>query len=235
MVSVCIATYNGESFIHEQIKSIISQLGPCDEIVLSDDNSQDKTIKIVSSFNDKRIKIFHNEGRHGVVPNFENALKHCSGDYIFLSDQDDCWLDGKIYTCLKELGCVDLINHNAFVHYEKGNHKDCDYFTIRHSGPGYFKNLYKNTYLGCCMAFKRNVLSYILPFPKHILWHDMWIALMVELKGKTKFINGIYLNYRRHGNNASDSSESSSYTKWFQLKYRLVFLFYTFRRAYLKN
>jgi hypothetical protein len=95
------------------------------------------------------------------------------------------------------------------------------------------KNLWKNTYLGCCMAFKKNVLSYTLPFPKNILWHDMWIALMVELKGNTKFIDGIYLNYRRHGDNASASSEKSTFSKWFQFKYRMVLLYNTLKRAYL--
>lgn len=84
------------------------------------------------------------------------------------------------------------------------------------------------------MAFKKEAKSYILPFPKHILWHDMWIALMIELKGKTKFVDGIYLNYRRHGDNASDSSEKSSFSRWFQFKYRCFFLYYTLTRALLK-
>ena len=87
-ISVCIAAYNGGRFIWEQVMSILPQLGEDDEIIVSDDGSIDDTINILNSFHDKRIKIFINEGRHGVVPNFENALKHSSGDYIFFSDQD---------------------------------------------------------------------------------------------------------------------------------------------------
>ena len=234
MISVCIATYNGEKFILEQVESILSQLSENDEIIISDDGSKDDTLKILTNIGDERIKVYDNKGRHGVVPNFENALKHSSGDIIFLSDQDDTWLPGKVETCINALSDCDLVIHNANVNYEKGNHSNIDYFQIRHSGPGYLYNLWKNTYLGCCMAFKKEAKSYILPFPKHILWHDMWIALMIELKGKTKFVDGIYLNYRRHGDNASDSSEKSSFSRWFQFKYRCFFLYYTLTRALLK-
>lgn len=234
MISVCIATYNGEKYILEQVESILSQLDKSDEIIISDDGSKDETLKILSNIGDERVKIFHNKGKHGVVPNFENALNHSTGDVIFLSDQDDTWLAGKVEACINALSDCDLVIHNAKVNYVEGNYKDNDYYHIRHSGPGYLYNLWKNTYLGCCMAFKKEVKSYILPFPKHILWHDMWIALMVELKGKTKFIDGIYLNYRRHGDNASDSSEKSTFSRWFQFKYRCYFLYYTLIRNFLK-
>lgn len=56
MISVCIPTYNGESYISEQIKSIISQLSSFDEIIISDDCSTDQTIELIESFNDDRIE-----------------------------------------------------------------------------------------------------------------------------------------------------------------------------------
>ena len=233
MISVCLAAYNGEKYLREQLDSILCQLSETDELIISDDGSKDRTIEIINSYNDKRIYLFKNQDRHGVVPNFENALSKANGDYIFLSDQDDVWLEGKIEKSLEYLKEYDLVIHNANVNYQDGFHSDTDYYTIRNSGAGYMKNLWKNTYLGCCMAFKKKVLSYTLPFPKNILWHDMWIALMVELKGNTKFIDGIYLNYRRHGDNASASSEKSTFSKWFQFKYRMVILYNTLKRAYL--
>lgn len=233
MISVCLATYNGEKYLREQLDSILCQLSGTDELIISDDGSKDRTIEIINSYNDKRIHLLKNQDRHGVVPNFENALSNANGDYIFLSDQDDVWLEGKIEKSLEYLKEYDLVIHNANVNYQDGFHSDTDYYKIRNSGAGYIKNLWKNTYLGCCMAFKKKVLSYTLPFPKNILWHDMWIALMVELKGNTKFIEGIYLNYRRHGDNASASSEKSTFSKWFQFKYRMVLLYNTLKRAYL--
>ena len=80
------------------------------------------------------------------------------------------------------------------------------------------------------MAFKSNLLNYILPFPKHILWHDMWIGLTAEKKGKTFFIPDILLYYRRHGENASPTSEKSSFSRLQQILYRLQFLYYTIFR-----
>lgn len=84
MISVCIATYNGERFIKEQLLSIIGQLSPDDEIIISDDGSADNTLGIVRELNSPLIKIFTNTGEHGYTPNFENALSHAKGDYLSL-------------------------------------------------------------------------------------------------------------------------------------------------------
>lgn len=229
-ISVCIAAYNGGRFIWEQVMSILPQLGEDDEIIVSDDGSIDDTINILNSFHDKRIKIFINEGRHGVVPNFENALKHSSGDYIFFSDQDDTWNDNKVKKCVEALNDADLVVHNSRVVSDGGSIPDYDFFQRRHSGPGYWKNLFKNTFVGSCMAFRKEVKNYVLPFPKHILWHDMWIGLITERHGITKFINDQLLYYRRHNNNASTTGETSSYSRWMQLKYRAQMFYYTMIR-----
>lgn len=225
--SICIATYNGEKFITQQISSILNQLGDNDEIIISDDISKDNTISIIKSFNDSRIKIVENRGKHGVVSNFENALKHAKGDYIFFSDQDDIWAQNKIKRCIAELENYDLVVHNSLIIDKNGNPTNKDYFMVRKSGKGYWKNLYKNSYVGSCMAFRKELLPHIMPFPKNILWHDMWIGLIAERKGKTVFIPETLLYYRRHGNNASPTAEKSSFSFYFQLKYRLQMLYYT--------
>ncbi len=103
-ISVCLASYNGALYIKEQIHSILSQLKDGDELIISDDSSTDNTVDIISQINDKRITILHHESVinlptcQKVTSNFENALFAASGDVIFLSDQDDVWLDGKIDT-----------------------------------------------------------------------------------------------------------------------------------------
>ena len=227
MISVCMATYNGGKYIKKQMESILSQLSEIDEVIVSDDGSKDDTINILEAFGDKRIKIFHNEGKHGVVPNFENALNHSSGDIIFFSDQDDIWDKDKVKICSEALENVDLVVHNSDVAYEDGTGQHEDFFLLRHSGPGYWKNLMRNSFVGSCMAFRKEVKDYVLPFPKHILWHDMWIGLMVEKYGRIKFIDDKLLYYRRHGDNASATSEKSTFSRWFQLKYRLQMLWYT--------
>lgn len=230
MISVCLATYNGGKFVKEQVESILSQLGENDELVVSDDGSKDDTIEVLESFHDERIKIFHNRTRHGVVPNFENSLKHSSGDIIFFSDQDDIWDKRKVEICTCALQEADLVVHNSKVVFEDGSLPNEDFFQLRNSGSGYWKNLKKNSFVGSCMAFKKEIKNYVLPFPKHILWHDMWIGLMVERHGETKFINNQLLYYRRHGNNASATSEKSTFSHWFQMKYRMQMLWYTMIR-----
>ena len=102
-ISVCIATYNGEKYIKEQLESIIHQLGEYDEIIISDDGSNDKTIQIIENFKDTRIKIFnHSPNRKTkykfdlTTRNIENALSKAKGDFIFLADQDDIWIKNKV-------------------------------------------------------------------------------------------------------------------------------------------
>lgn len=95
MISVCMAAYNGEKYIKDQLSSILKQIGPNDEVVISDDGSKDKTKNIVDSLNDTRIRYVENRNKHGFTHNFENALRLAQGDYIFLADQDDIWLDNK--------------------------------------------------------------------------------------------------------------------------------------------
>jgi glycosyltransferase involved in cell wall biosynthesis len=115
MISVCMAVYNGEKYLQEQIESILKQLSPEDELVLSDDASTDASIEIIERIKDSRLILLKNEKRLGPIYNFERALVHCRGDLIFLSDQDDLWLTGKVNACVQKLKEYDLILHDAFV------------------------------------------------------------------------------------------------------------------------
>lgn len=230
MISVCIATYNGDKYISKQIVSILSQLTDSDEIIISDDGSKDDTLDIVSAFHDERIKVFKNEGCHGVVPNFENALRHAKGDIIFFSDQDDIWAENKVEVMVKALEDAELVVHDALIMDKDDSVSDVNYFSLRPPHAGFWKNLYKNCFVGSCMAFRASLLPKVLPFPKHILWHDMWIGLMASRTGRVKFIDDPLLYYRRHGDNASPTGERSTFSRGKQLEYRLQMLYYTLSR-----
>ena len=230
-ISICLASYNGEKYIKEQLLSILPQLSEKDEVIISDDNSSDSTLGIVRGFDDKRIKIYINEGSHGVVSNFENAIKHASGDYIFLSDQDDIWLSNKKEKCLSCLQEYDFISHNAFIVDEHGVLSGKDYFSLRRTRYGYWHNLWKMGYLGCCMAFRRECLKDILPFPKEILWHDMWIASVLHLKYKGRLLDDELILYRRHGDNASPTTQKSQYSWRFKFQYRNYIFWHSLKRV----
>ena len=107
------ATYNGSKYIRQQVESILIQLSFEDEVIISDDGSLDETLQVLQEIGDIRVKICKNEPPHGVVENFENAIKHAVGDYIFLCDQDDVWMPGKVKKVLEALKDYDFVVHNA--------------------------------------------------------------------------------------------------------------------------
>lgn len=236
MISVCIATYNGKKYIKEQLNSIVSQISEQDEIIVSDDGSSDGTLDIVKAFDDKRIKIVSNENRHGFVGNFENALIHAQGNFIFLSDQDDVWAEKKIDKMLEYLNKYDLVVHDAMLVDENGRCLNKTYYECLHRNQGFWMNFWKNRFLGCCMAMKRCVLEYSLPFPKDTLGHDYWIGMLALTKYKVCFVDDVLLYYRRHGGNVSSSSEKSKNSFFYKIFIkRLPMLFWVIRRRFFKR
>lgn len=219
MISVCIATYNGAEYLREQVESILSQLEEEDEIVVSDDSSTDTTIEILQSFGDRRIKIFKNPAK-GFVRNFENALRQAQGDFIFLSDQDDVWLPNKVEVCMQILQNHIAVNHNSILVDSNKEPLGADFFSIHQSRGGFWQTLWRNSYSGCCMAFRRELLHYALPFPKNVASHDIWLGLLAEKHGQPVFHSEPLLYYRRHGGNASSTAEKSRLSLYQQLKYR---------------
>ena len=217
MISVCMATYNGEKFIKEQIDSILSQLSDDDELVVSDDGSKDRTLDIISSYNDKRIRILHHGAPHGFVGNFENSLKHAMGDYIFLCDQDDYWKSNKVEVVLNKLKDYDLVIHNAELVDGQGRSLGKTYYDCTHHKTSFLANLYKTRWLGCCMAIRKNVKDYCLPIPRKLTGHDYWIGMLGMLRFKYAFMDDILMCYRRHGDNLSPSGEKSNHSLWYML------------------
>lgn len=231
--SVCIATYNGEKYIREQIASILPQLQAGDEIIISDDHSTDQTLEIIKSFKDNRLKIVFNETEKGYTNNFENAIKHASGDFIYLSDQDDVWLPNKVAVYSQEFQNYDFLASNAKIVGENLESTDNQtYFDLRGTSSGFLSDLIKAKSLGCCMAFNRKVLTKILPFPKNkdLCPHDLWILLMSEFYFKSKIIKEPLILYRRHEETASTGGKHTSNTLLFMLKFRLYSLFQVLTR-----
>ena len=207
MISVCVAAFNGEKYIEEQILSVLRNLDSQDEIIISDDGPSDRTRRIVDDLaeKDRRIRIIDGP-RKGLIKNFENAIVHSKGDIIFLCDQDDVWKDNKVKTVLDIFENTDctLVMHDACIVDSNLRILGCSFFEFKKCKKGYWRNLIKNSYIGCCMAFKRSILDYAIPFPDNIPMHDQWIGLLSERVGKVEFCNEQLLLYRRHSNNASE-------------------------------
>lgn len=203
-ISVALAAYNGEKYIEEQLNSILPQLGPEDEIIISDDGSGDRTLEIIAGFSSVQIKVFKNP-KKGVVSNVENAIRHTSGDFIFLADQDDVWLPDKVSVIKNYFieSRANLVVSDAYIANESLEVLEDSFFRLMNSGNGFFKNFIKNTFPGCCMAFRKELKDVILPFPNNIPMHDSWIGLLAEIKGEVLFIPEKLIYYRRHGDNAT--------------------------------
>ncbi len=212
-VSVALAAYNGEKYIAEQISSVLPQLSEDDEIVVSVDPSADRTREIVSSMSeaDSRIKLIDGEGM-GLIKNFENAIKNCRNDIIFPCDQDDIWLPEKaarVKTEFENDSALLLTMHDAKIVDENLSEIESSFFAHRGTKTGILKNIWKNSYMGCCMAFRKEALKYILPFPENLPMHDQWIGLVCEKRGKVSLIREPLMLYRRHGDNASKMQHES--------------------------
>ncbi|QEC68021.1 glycosyltransferase [Panacibacter ginsenosidivorans] len=226
-ISIVIATYNGEKHIKAQLGSILHQINDNTEVVISDNGSTDNTVQMINAFNDPRIKLLQNLEKKGSTNNFEFGLQHTTGNIIFLADQDDIWLENKFNTCLEKLKQYDLVVTNCKVVDDQLNVLYPSFFELNNSGKGIVRNLKKNAYLGCCLAFKREVLNISMPFPQGIEiypMHDIWIGFVADCFFSTYFIDTPLLLYRRHQNNISTASNKSpfSFTRKLNFRWRIV-------------
>ena len=220
MISVCIATYNGQLFVHKQLVSILKQLDDNDEVIISDDCSTDSTLEIIRSLNDNRIKIFSNKRFKSLIFNFENALKQANGDVIFLSDQDDIWVDDKVKSYMDKLKSADLVFSNVSIIDENDSIVNNQILT-EIPKCSLLNLIFSNHVIGATIAIKRELLEKSLPFPKLIPMHDQWMAIMAIYYGKIGYIEQPMLLYRRHLGNASYCTEESQNSFRKKIKFRL--------------
>ena len=233
-ISVAMITYNGEAFLREQLASILSQLSAEDELVISDDGSTDGTLDIIKEFTEGHVPIRLLAGPGaGIKANMDHALRHCAGKYIFLADQDDVWAPNKVKEVLQcfKTEKASLVIHDAVVFTESIESPVMDsFFAFRNSGAGIIKNIWKNSYIGCCMAFRRELLKKALPIPPKIEMHDQWLGILNDFYyKKSYFYHKPLLYYRRHRDNNSDMHR---YGFFKMLRNRIVFLGFFIRRLF---
>lgn len=204
--SVAMAVYNGERYLTEQINSIMRALSETDELVISDDGSTDGSVEIIQKFQMKypNIVLCSNESDHGVCSNFTNAVQHCSGEYIFLSDQDDYWKENKIeyiVELFRNTG-ADMIIHDGEIGDQNLITKKETLFSESKITTNPFLNWYKGRFFGCCMAFRKSCCDYLMPFPKDVP-HDIFASILAETLGKVVTVPDCLIIHRIHGENVT--------------------------------
>jgi glycosyltransferase involved in cell wall biosynthesis len=207
MISIAMATYNGEKYIREQLDSILNQTFHEFELIICDDCSVDNTWEIISEYenNDDRIHCYRNAENIGYVKNFEKAIMLCTGDYIALSDQDDIWVSNHLEVLYRDINDAYLICSNALLvdkdgfSLEKTMHDilNLDNLNLTERETFFFL-LYNNFVQGASSLFKRKLTEYIYPFPDNVIYHDYWIALNAMVMDKINYTKVVTLKYRQH-------------------------------------
>lgn len=225
-VSVALCSYDGEKYIAEQLQSIFNQTVKPSEIIICDDCSQDNTVKIINDLIKQTLiksDLIINSVNLGYIKNFEKAIKLCSGDIIFLSDQDDVWLPQKIEKHLLRYSETDcsLVFSDAFLVDEKLNKYNISLLEKGHTNLLIKENYtelftilkMKNVATGTTMSFKKNLKKYIFPFSNNVC-HDYWITLLTDMSNKKiELINERLVLYRLHDNNCVGVKLKESFLK----------------------
>lgn len=207
-ISVCLASHNGERFVDHQIRSILGNLEGDDELIIVDDCSTDGTVGRISRIADPRIRLVRSSVIRGHVRTFESCLALAEGEIIFLSDQDDIWHPRKREIVLAEFDrCEKVVMvHHALrsIDADGADMGRTIGLACRQVGSGLrliLRELVQPTIMGCSVAFRRGLLSTLMPFPESVYAHDHWISLVAALRGDVVSIPETLVRYRYHGSN----------------------------------
>jgi len=224
-VSVALASCNGEKYLSEQIRSVLSQSRRDLELVVVDDASSDGTARIAEAAEsgDSRVRFYRNPERLGLVANFLRAVSLCRGEFVAYSDQDDAWLPHKIETLsrlLEKDPAATLVYSDLEICGEDLRHSQGSF--LRRAGLAPFSGklgeraFLKNLAPGCSMLFRRPVAQLIarcfedrafmeLNRAKALddtpYMHDHLALVLASGLGKIACSPKKLVRYRQHGSN----------------------------------
>lgn len=205
------AVYNGEEYLREQIDSILQMMTSNDELVISYDESSDSSLSIIREYanKDRRVKIVYDRG-HSVESNFNNAVKYCCGKYIFLSDQDDVWINDKINVMcqfFENNPSIKVLISDGYYTNDKLE-KQISMYKALPPKKSAFRNWMKGSYLGCQMAFASTIKKIVWPVRvSPPIPHDLWLGVLGSFYGQVGIINDKLILHRLHGDNYSTTSK----------------------------
>jgi glycosyltransferase involved in cell wall biosynthesis len=207
------ATYNGSAYIRDQLRTILEELAPTDEVVIVDDSSTDDTVSIIEAVDDPRIRLLQQESNRGYVRTFERALNEAEGDVLLLSDQDDEWIPGRRDILVRAAMASGIAASNLIL-LDSGEHLRSPLtgrpWRLEEQDSGrrlrneFLILIGDIPYFGCTMAVRKNVLPRITPFPPFLTEsHDLWIATVANRQGLMAHVSSPTLRRRVHASNAS--------------------------------
>jgi glycosyltransferase involved in cell wall biosynthesis len=207
LISIALCTFNGEKYLRKQLDSLVSQTYPNLEIIAVDDQSTDSTWELLQEYHRRypQFTCIRNSSNLGLQRNFEKALKHCHGEWIAISDQDDIWDKDKIQKLYEISGGNILVYHDsAFINENEeymGILMSDRLNFVRGKDPKAF--LLFNCVSGHSMMINQSLIEKALPFPE-VGYYDHWMAFVASHWGRLDFINEPLVKYRQHNDNVTD-------------------------------
>ena len=215
-VSIAMATYNGARFIGEQLDSLARQTLLPAELVVTDDNSTDNTVEIISRFAATApfpVRVERNQERLGHRGNFMKAIELCESELIAFCDQDDVWMPEKLESCvcMFETQGVLLVYHNAITATEKLVPMGLmDYSAAPQvMNPPLSLEAWKNAAWGFTTVIDRYLLNFTDLWSTSVdLYethekdkHDQWFFFLASCLGTTGYVKKSLALYRQHSRN----------------------------------
>lgn len=226
-IAVLMSTYNGETYLNEQIESILNQKAADIRLFVRDDGSVDHTVGIIESFmkRHKNITLFKG-GNIGVGNSFMNLLYQAGDefDYYAFADQDDIWFPLKISKAVEKIGRRDrpvLYASNQILADKELNRIGLRYKQA--PDTSYTQIMCQNKIAGCTMVWNK-ALQRILYEPKRrpekdLLKgriHDVWVAMVASVTGEIVYDENGYILYRQHGNNVVGVRKANVLMQWIE-------------------
>jgi len=229
LLTILMATYNGDKYLIAQLESILSQTYQNWELIIRDDNSTDTTQKIITEYlsRDKRVQQLQFGDLHGTAcRNFSQLFDWANQQnkqYILFADQDDIWLPNKVEESFRAIRAEEMImgNNTPLAKYSK-------FKFIDEYGNDINKHLKlppklniqvlltENYAWGCTMILNNAAVKLIKNIPPESVNHDYYIALVVSSFGKISLINQDLVLYRQHERNVSGNADKMSFKKRYE-------------------
>lgn len=236
LISIAMATYNGEKYLREQLDSIFNQTYKNIEVIVSDDCSTDGTAAILEEYSQKYgLKYSVNEKNLGFSKNFEKALKMCNGELIAISDQDDIWLEDKLELLLENIGDKTLIHSDSSLMDENGN-VYCHSMKEAANNVEYAQNadkhiLWVSFLTGHSCLFNHELLDRAMPIPASEPY-DAWLPIIASRLNGIGYLHKPLTLFRQHRKNSSKRKNKFLYKLY--LNYgKVIYRFYRGTRRIL--
>lgn len=225
---ILLATFNGEEFLREQIDSILTQANVSLRVVAHDDGSTDRTVEILNEYQARHSNFFLlcDDTKCGsAAKNFRHLILNVdvgTNETVFFSDQDDIWMESKVYQACKRVSVgVDLYSSALGIYSAAGGVTGIlkPNFT-----PKKYDFLFQGLSAGCTYALSPRLYTLVKGFisdawfREHHFSHD-WLVYSIARSRNCEIFHdqNYYIWYRQHSTNVQGAARGL-HGAWYRIK-----------------